>query len=53
MLKFFKKLRWLIENQEKIASLIEKKNKNEQFSIAGVPDFQLDYINDILEAEKK
>lgn len=53
MLKFFKKLRWLIKNQEKLAALIEKKTKNEQFSIAGVPDYQLDYINDILEAEKK
>lgn len=56
MIKFFKKLKWLIKNQEKIQELLEnkeepKKNDN-NYSLAGVPEYQLNYINDILEADK-
>lgn len=51
-----KKLRWLIKNQEKIQELLENKEepkKNDKnYSLAGVPEYQLNYINDILEADK-
>nr|DAP38422.1 MAG TPA: hypothetical protein [Caudoviricetes sp.] len=56
MLKFFRKLKWLIKNQEKIEKLLqttEKKKDTKNYSILGVPDYQLDYINDILETDKK
>lgn len=51
-----KKLRWLIKNQEKIQELLENKEepkkKEDNYSLAGVPEYQLNYINDILEADK-
>lgn len=54
MIKIFKKLIWLIKNQEKIQKFVERDNKSKNnYSLAGVPDYQLEYINDILEAEKK
>lgn len=54
MLKILKKIKWLIKNQEKLQKLIEnKQTTKESYSLAGVPDYQLDYINDILEAEKR
>ena len=56
MRKYIKILKWLIENKEKLEKLIENKEnkvKNDNISLAGVPDFQLSYINDILEADKK
>lgn len=48
-----KKLIWLIKNQEKLEKAIkklenEKKKPTESYSIAGVPDFQKDYVNDLL-----
>lgn len=45
-----KKLIWLVKNQEKIKEAIEKpeKKKDKNYSIAGVPDFQKDYVNDLL-----
>lgn len=56
MINFFKKLKWLIKNQEKIQELLENKEepkKNDKnYSLAGVPEYQLNYINDILEADK-
>jgi len=56
MIKFFKKLKWLIKNQEKIQELLENKEepkkKENNYSLAGVPEYQLNYINDILEADK-
>ena len=56
MIKFFKKLKWLIKNQEKIEELLNKpepkKKEEKNYSLAGVPEYQLDYINDILEVEK-
>ena len=51
-----KKLIWLIKNQEKIQKLLEKPVKNEKdenFSIAGVPDFQKDYVSDLLNGNLK
>lgn len=56
MRKYIKILKWLIENKEKLEKLIENKEKKateKDYSLAGVPDFQLKYINDILEADKK
>ena len=56
MRKYIKILKWLIENKEKLEKLIENKEKkatDKTVSLAGVPDFQLGYINDILEADKK
>ena len=56
MIKFFKKLKWLIKNQELLQKLIEQQKepqkKEKNYSLEGVPDYQLKYINDILEAEK-
>jgi hypothetical protein len=54
MIKFFKKLKWLIKNQEKIEALLNKPEpkKEKNYSLAGVPEYQLDYINDVLEVEK-
>lgn len=54
-----KKLIWLIKHKEQIEELILKNGKNENkdsdkyFSIAGVPDFQKDYVNDLLNGNKK
>lgn len=54
-----KKLKWLLEHKNDIEKLIDKMNKEEvkskkekNYSLAGVPDYQLSYINDILEAKK-
>ena len=55
MIKYVKILKWLIENKEKLEKVIEKNEKKTQekdYSLAGVPDFQLKYINDILNADK-
>lgn len=53
-----KKLKWLIKNQEEIQKMLEEKEKpkvtreDKNYSLAGVPEYQLNYINDILEADK-
>ena len=53
-----KKLKWLIKNQEEIQKMLEEKDKpkvtreDKNYSLAGVPEYQLNYINDILEADK-
>ena len=46
-----KKLIWLIKHQEEIAKALkkrEKKSNDKGYSIAGVPDFQKEYVNDLL-----
>ena len=53
-----KKLIWLIKNQEQIEKLLKegipkKDNKGNDFSIAGVPEFQKEYVNDLLKSENK
>lgn len=56
MRKYIKILKWLMENKEKLEKLIENKEKKateKDYSLAGVPEFQLEYINDMLEADKK
>ena len=57
MIIFFRKLKWLINNQEKIKKLLETANEepkkeDESYSLQGVPDYQLDYVKKLL-AEKK
>lgn len=57
MIIFFRKLKWLINNQEKIEKLLEMskekpKNEDKSYSVQGVPEYQLDYVNKLL-AEKK
>ena len=55
MIKYIKLLKWLLKNKEKLEKLIdnkENKGQNKDISLAGVPDFQLQYINDILEEKK-
>lgn len=57
MIKFFRKLKWLIYNQEKIEKLLETskekpKKEDKSYSVQGVPEYQLDYVNKLL-AEKK
>ena len=46
-----KKLIWLIKNQEKLKELLSKPKQNDEeknFSTDGVPDFQKDYVEDLL-----
>lgn len=55
MIKYIKILKWLINNREKLEKLIEKqevKVKNDSFSLQGVPEFQMDYIKDLLKEDK-
>ena len=57
MIIFFRKLKWLINNQENIKNLLETANEepkkeDESYSLQGVPDYQLDYVKKLL-AEKK
>lgn len=55
MIKYIKMLKWLIKNKEILEKIVEKQDKinNEKsFSLQGVPDFQLEYINDMLKNEK-
>lgn len=57
MIIFFRKLKWLINNQEKLKKLLETANEepkkeDKSYSVQGVPEYQLDYVNKLL-AEKK
>ena len=56
MIKFFRKLKWLIKHQEDIEILLTKPKKNNlndgTYSLAGVPENQLDYITKILSENK-
>lgn len=50
-----KRLIWLIKHQKEIQELLESKktsSKEVQYSLAGVPEFQKKYINDILKEDK-
>lgn len=53
-----KNLKWIIENKEEIEKIIKNYNKknnktNEKsYSLAGVPDFQREYVKELLEKEK-
>jgi len=52
-----KKLIWLIKNQEKIEKLLSKETpknskETEDFSTAGVPDFQKEYVENLLKEKK-
>lgn len=53
-MRFFKKLIWLVKNQETIEKLIKegksKKAKEEKgYALGGVPEFQKDYVTKVLE----
>ena len=52
-----KKLIWLIKNQEKIEKMLNKTNikdaKNEEYSTDGVPDFQKEYVEALLNGNTK
>lgn len=55
MIKFFRKLKWLIKHQEELEMLLTKKvdtNKDDSFSLLGVPEFQQKYITDLLSDKK-
>lgn len=57
MIIFFRKLKWLINNQEKLKKLLETANEepkkeDKSYSLQGVPDYQLAYVQELL-AEKK
>lgn len=54
-----KKLRWLIKHQKEIEELLNTKEqmtkepeKEQRYSLAGVPEYQLQYIDDILKDDK-
>ena len=52
MRKYFKILKWLIKNQSELQKLIDESDKpkkeEQRYSLAGVPEYQLEKINDIL-----
>lgn len=53
-----KKIIWLIKNQEKIAELLSNIHKkegkeNEDFSTDGVPDFQKEYVEELLNNKRR
>ena len=55
MIKFFRKLKWLIKHQEELEMLLTKKvdpNKDDSFSLLGVHEFQQKYITDLLSDKK-
>lgn len=57
MIIFFRKLKWLINNQENLKKLLETSNEepkkeDKSYSLQGVPDYQLAYVQELL-AEKK
>ena len=62
MLKIFKNLKWLSDNKENLEDLLKlkkeenlkllKKPKDKNYDLSGVPDYQLQYVNDILNADK-
>ena len=50
-----KKFIWLIKNQDKIKEAVtmlekmeEKPKKKKNYALGGVPDFQKDYVNELL-----
>lgn len=52
-------LKWFIENKGAIEKMLNDFNKNKNkksndagYSLAGVPDFQREYVNEILQKEK-
>ena len=51
-MKTLKKIIWLIKNQDKIEKLlskpVEKPKKSKGYSTAGVPEYQIEYVNQIL-----
>lgn len=53
---------WLIKHKDEIEKMLEKPKKakepkddknNKKYSIAGVPDFQKEYVNDLLSGKLK
>lgn len=51
-----KKIKWFLQNQEEIEKFLaekdKKSDKNDDFSFAGVPDFQKEYVIELLKKEK-
>lgn len=48
-----KRIIWLIKHQKDLEKLIEKPVKEDKsYSLKGVPEFQLDYIKQVLSNEK-
>ena len=51
MIRFFRKLRWLIKHQEEIEKLLTKKEtaiNDGTYSLIGVPEYQKEYIKELL-----
>ena len=58
MIKFFKKIVWLVKHQEEIEKLLTKPKKKNSlndgtYSLAGVPANQLEYITKVLSEDKQ
>ena len=54
MIKIFKKLKWLVRHQEEIEKLLTKKETkktSKNYSLLGVPENQMDYVNELLSKE--
>ena len=56
MRKYFKILKWLLKNQSELQKLIDEskepaKKEEQRYSLAGVPEYQLEKINDILKKD--
>ena len=51
MIKFFKKLRWLIKHLAELEKLLTKKESqldDGTYSLVGVPEYQKEYIKELL-----
>lgn len=52
MLKFFKKLKWLLAHQEDLQRIVESRKPEQEYSLAGVPEYQIPYIQKQLGKDK-
>lgn len=51
MIKFFRKLKWLIKHQAELEKLLTKKEtpiNDGTYSLVGVPEYQKEYIKELL-----
>lgn len=53
MLRFFRNLKWLIDNVDSIKKLVIGPDKSKKkYSLSGVPEYQKDYIKKMYNKEK-
>lgn len=54
IVKRFKDLKWLLDNKEEIEKKLKttKKSDEKRYSLEGVPEFQRQYVDDLLSKSK-